>query len=64
MKTRDFKKLLQDEGYGMVSTGSHKKFVKGSHVIMVVLAREMNKMVVRRLIKEIERNRLCFSEAA
>lgn len=57
MKTRDFEKYLSHEGYTLMGSGSHKKFVKGSHVIMVVHGREMNKMVVRRLLKEVERNR-------
>ena len=57
MKTRDFERYLTQEGYALAASGSHKKFIKGSHAIMVVHGREMNKMVVRRLLKEVERNR-------
>lgn len=57
MKTRDFERFLSQEGYVLISNGSHKKWVKNAHSVMVVHAREMNKMVARRLMKEIERNK-------
>jgi hypothetical protein len=55
MKTRDLEKKLIEEGYSLISSSGNKKWAKGSHVVMVVLKREMNKMIALRILKEINK---------
>lgn len=52
--TRDIIRILIDNGYKYVScNGSHKKFEKdGHHIVVNVCSKDINMMMARRIIKE------------
>lgn len=52
MKTVDFERMLVTSGFALVRTGKHHVYSNGVKQVAVPKSREMNKMVVRRLIKE------------
>jgi predicted RNA binding protein YcfA (HicA-like mRNA interferase family) len=64
MKTRDFEKILVEKGYVLISNGPHKKWSKDNHTVMVVHGKEMNIFIVKRLLKEIEKQRFEIRNAA
>ena len=52
MKTREFIRLLNKNGYNRVhSTGSHLKYRKGDR-ILTITSNNINNMIAKRLIKE------------
>lgn len=54
MKTREFIRLLNKNGYSRVhSTGSHLKYRKGERVLTIT-SKNLNNMIARRLIKEYQ----------
>jgi predicted RNA binding protein YcfA (HicA-like mRNA interferase family) len=54
MKWRDFERLLKQHGYVLNRTsGSHGIYVKDGKHITIPRGREINKMVARRLMKEM-----------
>ena len=53
VKVKDFTKFLRENGYRLISfRGSHAKWTNGVNVISVPMVRDINPMLVRRLIKE------------
>lgn len=56
MKTRDFVSILRDQGYELVRSGRHIIYGKAGHHIAIPHGsggKEINKMVARRILKEI-----------
>ena len=56
MKYRDMARFLRDKGYVIIRSTSHEIWGKGSHTVAMphISKGEINKMVARRLMKEIE----------
>ena len=54
MKRRDFERLLLDHGFQLIRESSHRVWSNGQRHVAVPHGKEINKMVARRLLKEIE----------
>lgn len=54
MKRKDFERLLKDAGYVVLRSNGHITWGNSAgHTVAVPHGKELNKMVARRLIKEI-----------
>lgn len=53
MKLVDFERLLKDSGYVLISNSKHRKWSNGVNAIVVPQGRIINRMIARRLLKEI-----------
>lgn len=53
MKTRKFEKILSDFGFVLSRTGDHRVWVKAGTHVPVPSGRDINRMVARRILKEI-----------
>jgi len=55
MKLRDFEKILSEVGFSLVRLGGngHRVWGDGARHISVPNGREINRMVARRLLKEL-----------
>lgn len=53
MKTKEFERILKEMGYQIIRLGGHRIWGNGQRHIAVPNGREINKMVARRLLKEI-----------
>lgn len=58
MKRKDFERLLKDEGYQIVRSNGHITWGHPQgHTVAIPHGKELNKMVARRLIKEIAQSK-------
>jgi predicted RNA binding protein YcfA (HicA-like mRNA interferase family) len=53
MKTSDFERILSSLGFTLARTNSHRVWVKDAHRVAVPPHKTINKMIARRLLKEI-----------
>lgn len=53
MKTKDFERLLKELGFMLARTSNHRVWVKDSYRVAVPPHKVLNKMIARRLLKEI-----------
>jgi predicted RNA binding protein YcfA (HicA-like mRNA interferase family) len=54
MKWREFERLLKSQGYQLVRTsGSHGIYVKDGKHVSIPRGRDVNRMLARRLMKEM-----------
>lgn len=53
MKTKDFERLLVDVGFTLVRLSAHRVWSNGPQRVAVPQGRTINRMIARRLLKEI-----------
>jgi len=53
MKTRDLEKLLTDAGFVLIRLSAHRVWSNGVTTVAVPHARDVNKMMTRRILKEM-----------
>ena len=53
MKTVEFERILVDFGFSLVSSGKHRKWSNGVNTVMIPHAREINRMIAKRILREI-----------
>lgn len=58
MKLRDIDKLLERNGFILVRSTKHRVYAKGSIRVVVPMHKEVNKMIAKKIIKEIELTQL------
>lgn len=56
MKTVDFERILKQNGFSLVRSSGHHVYSNGTKNVAIPRGREINKMVARRLLKEIGLN--------
>ena len=54
MKYKDFIRYLREHGYVLIRTSGHHMFSNGSYTIAVPNSKNINRMICRRLLKEIK----------
>lgn len=53
MKSREFERILEEEGYSLVRVSKHRIWSNGVHSAPVPHDKEINCMVAQRILKEI-----------
>lgn len=53
MKTADFERILKNMGFALVRNNGHSVWSNGKQRVAIPHGREMNRMIVRRLLKDI-----------
>lgn len=53
MKTNDFERILVTMGFLIMRNGSHKVWANGTKRVVIPSGRQINRMLARRLLKEI-----------
>lgn len=53
MKCSEFERILKSQGYELVRNSGHKIFSNGMSQIAVPHAKQINRLLARRLLKEI-----------
>lgn len=56
MKTKEFLRILKEMGFSFIRHGRHEVWGNGQRHIAVPGGKEINKMVARRILKEINYN--------
>lgn len=53
MRTRDFERILEEMGYWLARSNGHNVWSNGTNRVAVPHGKNINRMVARRLLKEI-----------
>lgn len=53
MKSSDFERILKNQGYELARCGAHRVWSNGMRQIAVPHGKQINRMVAKRLLKEI-----------
>jgi predicted RNA binding protein YcfA (HicA-like mRNA interferase family) len=53
MKTREFERILAEQGFILKRIASHRVWTNGTQHVAVPLGKQINRMIARRLLKEI-----------
>lgn len=62
MKRRDFERILKDAGYQVLRSNGHTTWANSlGHTVAIPQSSEINKMMARRLLKEIDKATSSFS---
>lgn len=55
MKIRDLEKILVDNGFKLIRSSKHMIYSNGFNIIPIPHQKECNKMLAKRIVKEIKR---------